>query len=160
MCRDMYPEAYITYLVLFHGCRDYFECHEVLEDHWKKDDKENRKQYWVGLIQVAVTMYHYRRKNVVGAHKMIKKAQRHLRPYRKELTALGLDDDELFKTLNEVKKNIQVNAPYQDINLPINEPSLIERCIGKCLSENIAWGKPSDMTNMTLVNKHKLRKKR
>lgn len=52
----LYPKAYIDYLVYFHGLRDYFECHEVLEEHWKKDDKAERKKYWVGLIQIAVAL--------------------------------------------------------------------------------------------------------
>lgn len=37
----MYPEAYIEYLAEFHGSRDYFECHELLEEHWKKTLREN-----------------------------------------------------------------------------------------------------------------------
>ena len=31
-----YPEAYTDYLCYFHGARDYFECHEVMEEYWKE----------------------------------------------------------------------------------------------------------------------------
>ncbi|PAD68333.1 hypothetical protein CHH83_14265, partial [Bacillus sp. 7586-K] len=33
----MYDQEYIDFLVHFHCDRDYFECHEILEEHWKKD---------------------------------------------------------------------------------------------------------------------------
>lgn len=150
----MYPKAYIDYLVLFNGSRDYFECHEVLEDYWKLDAIGERKNYWVGLIQIAVTMYHYRRENNVGALKMIKKAQRHLKPFRKELLELGLDDKELFNCLNEVEQRIQSGLPYHSINLPIKDLGLIEHCIMLCERENIVWGKPSDMSESLLIDKH------
>lgn len=59
----MYPKAYIEYLVHFHSDRDYFECHEILEEHWKQD---GRNKGWLVLIQTAVAFYHYRdRKSVV-----------------------------------------------------------------------------------------------
>ncbi|MEH7501602.1 DUF309 domain-containing protein, partial [Neobacillus drentensis] len=29
----MYPTEYIQFLAHFHGDRDYFECHELLEDY-------------------------------------------------------------------------------------------------------------------------------
>ena len=50
----VYPEAYIEYLMYFHGNRDYFECHEVLEEYWKevsprtfmlKNDWEKSEEY-------------------------------------------------------------------------------------------------------------------
>ncbi len=56
----MYAKAYIEYLAHFHGTRDYFECHEVLEEHWKAVDPKNRSSVWVLLIQIAVSMYHAR----------------------------------------------------------------------------------------------------
>ncbi len=50
----VYPEAYVAFLHEFHTTRDYFECHEILEEYWKEDPPEQRKEYWVGLIQLAV----------------------------------------------------------------------------------------------------------
>ena len=59
-----FPQKYIEYLVHFHGDRDYFECHEILEEYWKKIDNGNKESIWVGLIQLAVANYHHRRKNL------------------------------------------------------------------------------------------------
>lgn len=51
-----YPQAYIEYLEYYHGARDYFECHEVLEEYWKENPSSPLSAAWVGLIQLAVAM--------------------------------------------------------------------------------------------------------
>lgn len=76
-----YPLAYIEYLAHFHGSRDYFECHELLEAHWKLEQNHERKVIWHGLIQVAVASYHERRGNFAGAVKMMEQAVNRLSPY-------------------------------------------------------------------------------
>lgn len=37
----MYPAEYLEYLVYFHADRDYFECHEILEEYWKEQGMNN-----------------------------------------------------------------------------------------------------------------------
>lgn len=120
----MYPKAYLHYLILFHRNHDYFACHEVLEDHWKKAPARHRQPCWVFLIQIAVTLYHYRRENLVGAKKMIKKARHRLNFLSKEIGQLGLDKEQLSNLLSRVESNITERLPYQDINLPISDPLL------------------------------------
>ncbi|WP_218197281.1 DUF309 domain-containing protein, partial [Pseudomonas sp. 2995-1] len=58
-----YPDAYIEYLIEFHGTRDYFECHEIMEEYWKK----NKEKHWHTLIQLAVAIYHERQHNYDGS---------------------------------------------------------------------------------------------
>lgn len=70
----MYPTEYIQFLIHFHGDYDYFECHETLEEYWKTKPRGNRDNYLVGLIQIAVSLYHQRRSNWNGAEKMMKSA--------------------------------------------------------------------------------------
>ncbi|WP_133174958.1 DUF309 domain-containing protein, partial [Heyndrickxia sporothermodurans] len=94
------PEAYIEYLVHFHGDRDYFECHELLEEHWKLTDIKNRHSVWVGLIQLAVSQYHYRRSNIVGAIRLMKKALNNLIENKNILITLKIDVNDLFNKMN------------------------------------------------------------
>lgn len=155
----MYPEAYIQYLVLFHGDRDYFECHDVLEDHWKKDPKGKRKDYWVGLIQLAVTLYHYRRQNIVGAKKMIQKTIVKLEPYKGELLNLGINFDELMGRITQLKKDMNENVAFHDLNIPLQDQKLDCECIRRCEERHIQWCGPSPMDHIFLINKHKLRKR-
>jgi len=39
----MYPEPYLEYLIQFHAERDYFECHEILEEYWKSAPANERE---------------------------------------------------------------------------------------------------------------------
>lgn len=153
----MYPKAYKKYLILFHSQRDYFECHEVLEDYWKQDPKGERKRYWVGLIQLAVTLYHYRRNNIMGAKKMILKTFNSLTPYKFELTKLGIDFELLLKMMKQLKHNIDTNQPFSDINIPLIDQHLIQWCKDESLQKGLTWCIPSPMTDHFLINKHKLR---
>jgi predicted metal-dependent hydrolase len=29
-----YPQAYVAYLAEFYGSRNFFECHEIMEEYW------------------------------------------------------------------------------------------------------------------------------
>ncbi len=48
----------------------FFECHEALEEAWLGASGE-QKTFLQGLIQVAVALYHLRRKNLVGAGRLL-----------------------------------------------------------------------------------------
>ena len=48
----MYSQAYIDYLVHFHGDRDYFECHELLEEHWKKTKEDTAILFGLALFKL------------------------------------------------------------------------------------------------------------
>lgn len=68
----MHP-LFIKYCAYFNGNQDYFECHEVLEELWK-ELKGNKQHILVGYIQIAASMYHWRRGNLPGAIKLMKNA--------------------------------------------------------------------------------------
>lgn len=70
----LFHPLYVEYCTFFNGNQDYFECHEVLEDYWKKVAPSNKKHPLVGYIQLAAGMYHWRRNNVMGAIRLLKKA--------------------------------------------------------------------------------------
>ncbi|WP_456274175.1 DUF309 domain-containing protein [Bacillus sp. AK031] len=114
-----YPEAYLQFLNHFHGDRDYFECHEVLEEYWKEVDPGNRKSVWVGLIQVAVGFYHFRRDNRKGAYRMISKGKKLLGDHIDSLADLGIDPQKLQVLLEDTLININSEAAYQSIDLPL-----------------------------------------
>lgn len=150
----MYDQAYIDYLIYFHCERDYFECHEVLEEHWKKDPPKERKKYWVGLIQIAVGLYHQRRGNYPGAYRMISNAINLLEEELEMLKILGLQNEELIKQLKHRKQEIFNKQPYHSFNFPIEDRRLESICLNRCTSENLTWGKHSDLSNEYLLHKH------
>ncbi|MED0678474.1 DUF309 domain-containing protein [Aneurinibacillus thermoaerophilus] len=151
----MYPEALIDYLVYFHADRDYFECHEVLEEYWKSLPKEERNEMWVGLIQIAVGLYHHRRGNFAGAEKMIAGALKRLDAA--ELDQYGFFGQELIDRLIVRKQEIHERKPYTDMNLPIRSDKLLRACEIRCSKRNVRWLSTSDLQNEFLLHKHTLR---
>lgn len=149
----IYPLLYIDYLSHFHGDRDYFECHEVLEEHWKASGME-RESAWVGLIQIAVCFYHYRRGNTRGALKMIEKAIHILKSKRTKVHSLGMDHEKLMQTLYDSCCLIRSNRPYQPINLPIQDTELLIVCKERTRLNGYKWGGPDTALN-PYTNKHR-----
>lgn len=147
----MYPDAYIDFLYEFHVTRDYFECHEILEEYWKKDPPKKRKIYWVGFIQMAVAFYHYRRKNLIGAQKLMNKTIAVFEIEKNAVSALGIDCEELLKQLRAVQKNIEAEIPYESISLPFSDPQIA----GLYLSRGDSGGKAA--VTSYLIDKHFLR---
>jgi uncharacterized protein len=50
---------------------DFFECHEILEAVWLEASGED-KIFLQGLIQVAVSFYHLRRRNFAGSSRLLR----------------------------------------------------------------------------------------
>jgi uncharacterized protein len=150
----LYTDAYIDYLFHFHTDRDYFECHEILEEHWKQDHK---RPVWVGLIQIAVALYHHRRNNVQGAKRMMKKAALLLHREKEAVEQLGIHYEQLEQLLQWYIQRVEQGETYQSINLPIADEALLAKCLEYCQKRGGAWGKESDLRNEFLLHKHALR---
>lgn len=60
--------------------REFFDCHEVLEDAWREEHGPLRDLYQ-GLIKAAVAFYHAERQNFEGATKVMRSGLPQLRPY-------------------------------------------------------------------------------
>ncbi|TLS35643.1 DUF309 domain-containing protein [Pseudalkalibacillus caeni] len=153
----MYPKAYIDYLVYFHGQRDYFECHEVLEEHWKREEPENRNKHWVGLIQLAVALYHQRRQNWRGAERMMRSALHLLRNEKDGIVKLSLDFNNLVFLLENRLNEIKEKTPYTSLTLPVTDPGLIDKCKEVCEEKGCQWNVDSNMKDEYLLHKHRMR---
>jgi uncharacterized protein len=62
---------------------EYFAAHEVLEDVWRASDPEER-DFYQGLVHVAVAWYQAGRGNRVGCERQLEKATRRLAPFAPE----------------------------------------------------------------------------
>ncbi|UOR12415.1 DUF309 domain-containing protein [Halobacillus amylolyticus] len=155
----MYPKAFVKYLAHFHGTRDYFECHEVLEDHWKKTEPGNRRSVWVCLIQLAVSQYHFRRGNSTGAYTLINRTLEKLKESQQQITALGIQSDLLIQEALHIKSRIVEQKGYISIDLPLSDPELLKEVKQLCLIWGVGYGASSDLTNLDLIDKHKRRRR-
>lgn len=154
---NTYPEPYIDYLTCFHAERDFFECHEILEEYWKKHRRSELSQAWLGLIQVAVSLYHQRRGNLAGARKMMKNAIANL--CENDLKALGIAAVSFLDLLADRYRMLMESplTPYEDLNIPIADDALLKLCLKECKRRGILWNQPSDLTNEYIMLKHTMR---
>jgi predicted metal-dependent hydrolase len=148
------PNAYVSYLVEFHASRDFFECHELLEEYWKDHPKDPLTETWLGLIQLAVGLYHDRRGNKRGAIKMLMQAERKLAA--SPLKELGIDKDRLLEQLLPRLSEMQsgTESVYVDIDLRITSAELLARCQQLCKERNLIWGKPSSLVDESIIHRH------
>jgi len=122
-----YDPLYIEFVYYFNERRDYFECHEVLEELWLK---EARSLLYQGLLQVAVGLYHHRNGNLGGAIKLFAGALTKLTPYPPD--ALGIDLDKLrlesqayyHGLVQAAAEGDPARYPFYDLNLTVMDPEL------------------------------------
>lgn len=149
-----FPNAYLLYLVEFHATRDFFECHELLEEYWKEQPEDPLSETWLGLIQLAVGLYHERRGNMRGAIKMLVQAETKLAA--SPLEELGIDKSVLLEHLLPRISILQTNiaTSYVDIDLRIISNELLVLCQQACKERDLIWGKPSPMDDENIVHRH------
>lgn len=155
-----FPQALVEYMVYFHAERDYFECHEVMEEYWKKDQNSSFGNIWVGLIQLAVALYHQRRGNIRGARKMLRSAIHKLDDDRLEQLEIErtLLLEQLKKRLNQLENHRpEKTIAYEDLNIPLQKGALLDQCMDIVSSKQLQWGIPSPMKDRFLIHKHALR---
>jgi 8-oxo-dGTP pyrophosphatase MutT (NUDIX family) len=68
---------------------EYFEAHESLEDVWRAAEPAE-KDFFQGLVHVAVAWYQAGRGNRVGCERQLEKAVRRLTPYAPEYRGVGV----------------------------------------------------------------------
>ncbi|WNS74093.1 DUF309 domain-containing protein [Bacillus sp. DTU_2020_1000418_1_SI_GHA_SEK_038] len=156
----MYPNEYIDYLIHFHGDRDYFECHEILEEYWKKVDPKNKHSIWVGLILLAVSNYHHRRGNIGGAKRTLEKSIQILQKNRGQIEHLGLNKEKFLLELEKRQASLLEGSQYTSYNFPIMDTSLLTSCKDKCIQAGLNWCEDSDLNNEDIIHRHSLRDRR
>lgn len=69
MTEDQEKRIFFQGLLLFNAQRDFFEAHETWEDIWHIASG-NRRKFYQGLIQIAVTLVHLQRNNRLGGERL------------------------------------------------------------------------------------------
>lgn len=145
-----YPVPYLSFLAHFHIDHDYFECHEVLEEHWKETNG-TRDSVWVGLIQTAVFLYHYRRGNCEGAKRMAAKALQCFSRNQAELANLGIDPGALSELISHTSQRMLEGAPFQPMTIPIIDQNVLKEL------DRFAHTFQGETDKQFLTDKHLLR---
>lgn len=97
--------------------KDYFECHEILEDIWF-DTYDDSKDFFQGLLHIAVGLYHLTKKNnTKGTIIQLNKAITKLNNYDEDYN--GIDLAKLLTQVEALNKNLAKN------NIPARLPKII-----------------------------------
>ncbi|OCT11990.1 hypothetical protein A8709_29475 [Paenibacillus pectinilyticus] len=120
-----YDRLYVAFLYYFNDQRDYFECHEVMEELWLE---EGRNPLYQGLLQIAVGLYHHGNGNPSGSIKLFTAGLEKLAPYPERILGINLGrlvkDSEVYvgKLLNLAEAPF---LPY-DLDIEIVEQELMD----------------------------------
>lgn len=88
--------------------KDFWMCHEVLEDPWMESLGDPARDVYWAIIQVAVSLYHFENKNQAGANGMLEKAKKKFLKCEKS----KVESEFLNESLNWVKlKNLVYAIP-------------------------------------------------
>jgi len=118
-----YDRLYVAYLYYFNEMRDYFECHEVMEELWLE---EGRSLLYQGLLQIAVGLYHHANGNVSGSIKLFRAGLDKLSSYPADTLGIDLaqlrdDSSKYLQQLHAIQQ--EPFAPY-DLDIRILDPDL------------------------------------
>nr|WP_138495554.1 DUF309 domain-containing protein [Paenibacillus pinistramenti] len=120
-----YDELYLAFLVYFNRDRDYFECHEVMEELWLSKDSD---PLYKGLLQVAVGLFHVRDDNLAGSLKMLRSAASKLAVYPPDSLGINLGKlrDEVEQYIAKLSHDEERPFDYYDLTIDIVEPGLAQ----------------------------------
>jgi predicted metal-dependent hydrolase len=83
-------DRYKKFFELFNE-RDFYECHEVLEDLWMETTGAERP-YYQGLIQTATAFYHLQNGNWAGSRKLFTTGLEYLKPFPDSFMSFDLGE--------------------------------------------------------------------
>ncbi|WP_268626299.1 DUF309 domain-containing protein [Paenibacillus alvei] len=125
-----YDRLYIQFIKLFNEERDYYQCHDVMEELWLE---EGRKPLLQGLLQVAVGLHHFQNGNRPGAIKLLTAALQKLDAYPDIIMGIDLEQlrNDSEETLDKLCNCDASLPPFQDLTIRIVDKelaALIECC--------------------------------
>lgn len=83
--------------------REFFECHDELEELWTETIGPER-DFYQGLIHAAVSLFHFEGSNLGGARKMYGSACAYLSPYQPHY--LGVDVTRLLTDMQRCFRDL------------------------------------------------------
>lgn len=128
-----YDPLYVDFIYYFNIERDYYVCHDVMEELWLE---EGRKPLYQGLLQIAVGLYHHWNGNVSGSIKLFSQGIDKLQNFPSPI--LGID---LIRLLEESRnyrdKLLKIeDEPFEfyDMDIVIIDPELEEMLAARIMT--------------------------
>ncbi|MEX2104338.1 MAG: DUF309 domain-containing protein, partial [Bacilli bacterium] len=107
----------------FNMDRDYYECHEVMEELWLED---GRNLFYQGLLQIAVGLYHFRNDNVSGSIKLFFAGIKKLEHYDDVLLGINVNrirnDSSIY--VHKLSNYEKESFSFYDLNIEVVDEKL------------------------------------
>ncbi|MBO9608962.1 MAG: DUF309 domain-containing protein [Paenibacillaceae bacterium] len=118
-----YERLYVEFLYYFNVARDYFECHEVMEELWLEEGRDPLCQ---GLLQIAVGLYHFDNGNVSGSIKLFSQGINKLQqaPETTYGIAMGKLVEQSRAYVEKLKRYEAEPFDFYDLDIEIVDPAL------------------------------------
>ncbi|GAA0366312.1 DUF309 domain-containing protein [Bacillus horti] len=118
-----YSYLYLLFLYYFNYKRDYYECHDVLEELWFETQRD---RFYQGLLQVAVGLYHYRWNNPKGSILLFEGAVEKLQPYPEYMRGIhvGKIRKEAEEYLYKLRQLEEHPFDFYDLTIDITDEEL------------------------------------
>lgn len=111
---------YKEFIDTFQNKRDYFECHEILEEVWMEETNcETREHVSINLLLVAVGMHHWRNKNFRGAKSVLENSLKNYEKLSPNIETIGINSLELKYLVEKAIGDIELEKEFKDIDLPL-----------------------------------------
>lgn len=142
----LFHPLFLKYIIYFNDHKDYFECHEVLEEYWKDIAPNDKTHPLTAWILLATGMYHWRRGNSSGANRSLSNAQKRFSLTQVSPFYEGINMTKLHASLNQTIELINQSAPFQAFIIPVD----VEELLVKTQSQDM----PAPLTGKELIHKH------
>lgn len=115
-------KKYFEFIDVFQNQRDFFKCHEILEDIWVEETKcETRKHVSINLLLIAVGLYHWRNKNFKGAIQVLENSLNNFDEVSTDMEKININSKLLKERVLEVINSLKNKKTYEEIYLPLYE---------------------------------------
>ncbi|MER2262179.1 MAG: DUF309 domain-containing protein [Psychrobacillus sp.] len=144
-----FDTKFVHFITEFNETKDYFECHELLEDYWKEVAPRQKVHPLAALILLSTSMYHWRRGNFQGAYKTMKSSIKRMEETIHSPFFETLNTEQLLKDASRAYQSIQLHKPFSAFQIVIQNDSLL------ILTQEVTLSKEIDQH--FLIHKHMLR---
>ncbi|MDG2991405.1 DUF309 domain-containing protein [Candidatus Synechococcus calcipolaris G9] len=117
---DHFPDAFWRAIAQFNQ-KDYYACHDTLEDLWM-EAIEPERSFYQGLLQLAVACYHLSQGNRRGAILLLGEGMKRLKPYGADYAHLNIA--QLRQQAQSLQRELQQSGevlPLPDLSISKND---------------------------------------
>jgi len=145
----LFHPLFTQFITYFNEHQDYFECHEVLEEYWKEVAPKDKTHPLTAWILISTGMYHWRRGNITGALRSLRKGQERAQLNVTSDFYEGIQLHQVMDHLNRTIESIRDGKPFQAFEIPVSSQEL------RALIDKQPMTTP--LSGDQLIHKHMLR---